>query len=363
MACQMKTCISFDELLIMMGFKTDPEDEQLLTKQPVHEPEAIPSSQPLKEKGPRTKSKERFLVRARSKLRDKRSKASKLLRRRRSRSNKSNEVTTPATSVSSIEDLQNEDDRILEKRFPASTAVERKRFLFGRTVERATEKMEIYRAWRQQYQLDSKSFRNHPEFKNDREVWDFAVAHASKYFGNASNSTQVPSTLPQIVKFGETSDIRALDGRRIAQVLPGLIDKNHSPLEFYALCFAVYLDLKLDRNSDESVHVFVDVRAGKNWPNHPAVALVPFVKSLIKQLMENMPERMITTYVCPIPLVAKPIWMLIKGFLDKKIVKKITVMYGPASVNSALPKDMTNHIFNAKVIASLEHQRTSDFIH
>jgi len=165
------------------------------------------------------------------------------------------------------------------------------------------------------------------------------------------------SNLPRIVRFGEVNDLLAADGRRMVQVYPGMIDADIAPLEFYALCFAIYIDLKLDRNSDETVHVLIDTRHGKGWTNTPAMSLIPFVKSLVKNLEENMPERMFTCILYPLRPACKPIWTIFKGFLHQKVVDKIRIYWGPATPDSPIPKGMLNKAFTKKVVENLEQCR------
>lgn len=324
---------NFGEILITLGIK--PEEKEIHQEVPI-------------------KKKRSFFCRSerkrRSKGGSKRSKTSSALSFRRSESD--------TTLSSEGSDYLFEDDRIeLGNRFPASTQGERTRFLIGRSLIRSTEKMDLYMKWRQQYQLDSDNFKRHPVFKSDEAEWNFAVEHASKHYNGGS----VKSALPRIVKFAHTQPLRAKDGKRIAQVLPGLIDKQLAPLDFYALCVAVYLDLKFDRNSDESIYVVIDVRAGLNWPNERPRALMAFVKSLSKNLADNMPERMCKTFVYPIPAVAKPIWGIYKAFLDPKLVKKISVAWGPASANSPIPSQMKNAIFSEEITEALEDSRFDEF--
>lgn len=281
----------------------------------------------------------------------------------------SNEKNSSETAASAVEDLsgvttttttiRNADEMELRRRFPASTLNERKRFLTMRSLARATEKMNFYMNWRRQYHLDSPSFRDHPMFRTDLDSWNFAVAHSSRYFHDGLRYIQ---RLPRIVKFGDESGLIASDGKRIAHVLPGLIDKDIAPLEFYALCVAVYMDLKFDRNSDESVYVFIDVRAGDNWPNPPPSSLVPFVKSLTKNLSDTMPERMCKTIVYPIPSYAKPVWIIYKTFLEPRQVQKIDVLWGPASVDSYIPKEMSRKSFcGYDIVRKLEQSRQREF--
>ncbi len=287
-------------------------------------------------------------------------------------------VDTRITTTSEDDDslgTENENaNLLLEQKFPTSTAMERKRFLTGRTLERAIQKMGPYMEWRQQYKLDDPSYVQQRKQLADLrahgdDVWDFAVEHTAKYYecpsdsssssssGGSCDPSNIPSKLPNIIKFVQ----KAADGRHIALVLPGLIDKKLAPLDFYARCVGVLLDVQLDRHSDDSIYVMVDVRAGLNWPNLSPASLLPFVKSLNRQLIDAMPERMHQTFVFPIPPVAKPIWALFKNLLDKKVTAKISILWGGAGTHSPIPKGLPGDVFEEDVVEQLEDARRSEF--
>ena len=253
-------------------------------------------------------------------------------------------------------------ERILKERFPTSTSMERKRFLTGRPLEKASRKMSSYMQWRKLYKLDDASYlQRKAEIKSDGDAWDFAVEQTFKCYEDRPKST--PCKLPRVIKFGEVDDIHALDGRRVGYVLPGRIDRKLASLDFYARCLGVFLDLKLDRESSETIYIVVDVRSGLNWPNLSPTKLLSFVKSLNKQLINAMPERMHQTIVFPIPLIAKPVWGLFKNILDKKITAKISVLWGKADTSSPVPKGLPTDVFDDRVIESLESIRRSEFIY
>lgn len=271
-----------------------------------------------------------------------------------------NEKPAKNAAVEDLNGITAANELELGRRFPESTPNERKRFLTMRSLPKATEKMSYYMKWRRQYHLDSPSFRDHPIFGSDLDSWKFAVIHASRHFQD--DSLKSIQTLPRIVKFGDESGLYTRDGKRIAHVLPGLIDKDIAPLEFYALCVAIYMDLKFDRNSDENIYVFIDVRAGVNWPNPSPSSLVPFVKNLTKNLSDTMPERMCKTIVYPIPSYAKPVWVIYKQFLEPRQVQKIDVLWGPASVDSYIPEEMSRQSFcGTDLVEKLEQSRLREF--
>lgn len=355
MSCCYSTTSFWNELCITLGWKKDDDElegKEIITSTTSAAPALHETPDELDPKHTEKDTKKR-----------KRIKQPKRLFRRRTKSiDVKSDTATTATLTTDIDPLE-ENDHLLEKQFPTSTPMERKRFLKGRSLKRAAQKMELYTTWRENYHLNSASYADQPNFEKDVDTWNFAVAHTSKYYvvRGSEKVFKGPKALPRIIKFGEIQDLLAGDGRRIAIVLPGLIDKTLAPLDFYARCVGVYLDLKFDRNSNESIYVIVDVRQGQNWPNESPSTLLPFVKSLNQQLIDAMPERMLRTVVFPIPTIAKPIWALFKGFIDKKVVAKIDILWGGAAVKSPIPKGMKNKVFNDIFIKNLEGLRKAEF--
>lgn len=268
------------------------------------------------------------------------------------------------TSDPSVSRDENEELKLL---FPSSTVQERNRYLKGRSLDRAAEKMETFMKWRDEYHLFSENVDGIRFGKDDEQLWQSAVSHSAKYYHSATKTARNSDTtyqdinsLPRIVKFGEADDFRASDGKRLLLVLPGLIDKSRASLDFYATCVAVFLYFKLDRYSEESIYVLIDVRAGRNWPNPPPTALIPFVKSLSKLIM-LMPERMHQCILFPLPIAAKPVWGLFKPFIDPKVVKKIKILFGPASADSNIPNGMENILADPKVLEPIVQSRLMEF--
>lgn len=259
------------------------------------------------------------------------------------------------TSTVNSNDEELEVEEVLSTLFPTMTEMEIKRFSRNRSLEKARKKSTAYMKWRKLYDLDNPSFRKNAKLSSDWDIWNAAAVHAARKF---DGYVKIKSGLPRIVRFGEVNDLLAADGRRMVQVYPGMIDGDVAPLEFYALCFAIYIDLKLDRKSDETVHVLIDTRHGKGWTNAPAMSLIPFVKSLVKNLEENMPERMFSCILYPLRPACKPIWTVFKGFLHQKVVDKIRIYWGPATPDSPIPKEMVNKAFTKNVVESIEQCRT-----
>ena len=239
---------------------------------------------------------------------------------------------------------------VLASEFPTITISERQRFSSGRSLERARYKMSRYVEWRKKYNVEPALC------AVDEEIWNHAAKFAAKSLGSESNEL-----LPRILRFGTSYDWTSKSGNRVVQVLPGLIDTGIASLEVYVLSCSLYLDLKLDRHSLEQIIVLIDVRAGKGWPNPSPTALIPFAKHLSKCLADTMPERLHLCIVYPVPSPAKVIWGIFKGFLEKKHVLKIQILWGMALATSPAPLNQMQNFFSDATIEDIEKSRLSEF--
>ena len=257
------------------------------------------------------------------------------------------------------------DDKEIRKEFKNSTKAERERFVaLGLPEKIMFEKMDRYFMWRKEMYLDSKEFRKQKKLlKADSDVWDFAVSHTAQY-----TKTSLPNkgsiSLPRIIKFStSTEDFKASDDRRVAQVLPGLIDKAIAPLSFYAQCIATYLELKFDRKKKDDIHVHVDVRQGVNWPNLTPLTLIPFTTELAGLLTDYMPNRLYKIYVYPLPTVASPVWSMYKALIGSEYASKVEVFWGESTLADAeLPEGLEGGGFRGQLVRDLERSRYDEFI-
>ncbi|GFH60200.1 hypothetical protein CTEN210_16676 [Chaetoceros tenuissimus] len=257
------------------------------------------------------------------------------------------------------------DDKEIRKVFKSSTKAERERFVaLGLPQRDMFEKMDRYFMWRREMYLDSKEFRKQKKsLKTDSDVWDFAVSHTAQYT-KTSLSNKGSISLPRIIKFSTSdADFTASDDRRVAQVLPGLIDKNIAPLSFYAQCVATYLELKFDRKKNDDIHVHVDVRQGVNWPNLTPLTLIPFTTELAGLLTDYMPNRLYKIYVYPLPTVASPVWSMYKALIGSEYANKVEVFWGESTLADAeLPEGLEDVGCRGQLLRDLEHSRYDEFI-
>jgi hypothetical protein len=251
------------------------------------------------------------------------------------------------------------EEQQLAESFPQATPAEITRFLTGRTLARANEKMVNYFAFREEHLLDELHDTLPPD-STDVQVWNHACSFTATNLMDPPVELNGP--LPRVIRMTHNgNDFKAKDDKRVIYVIPALIDTNQAPLTLYATATALYLDLKIDRNFNEALHVAVDVRAGKGWANAKPTTVLPFASQLSKVLADTFPERMTKTLVYPVPWVAKPVWGLAKKLLDPKHVKKIELYYGPADVTSPLPKEMESFLPENDLNA-MEESRKGDFV-
>jgi len=266
--------------------------------------------------------------------------------------------------------IQRDIDAIaLSREFPDATLEECIRFRSRRSIEQARVKLKGYLEWRTFYLLDQIPPYQSQLFSNDEQVWNFAVNHALKFFPAFKLETDLPRFLRvvghdaniQYTQIMECHDCtRSKSGKRVVLILSGLIDSRIAPLELYALAFAMYFDLILDRQSLDDIVFAADVRKGKGWRNASPATMIPFLKHLVKQ-MDQFPERLDTCYVYPVPSLAKGLWTMIKGFLKENVVDKVDIHWGNALKHATCPPRTLERFFDEKTIEDLERNRRSEF--
>lgn len=226
------------------------------------------------------------------------------------------------------------DATVLLKEYPTTTFEECIRFRTIRTMKSARKNLDAYMIWRKAYRLDD-LVSNAPTFENNEEIWEYAVAHSLTFFPGV----KLKKKLPRIVRIVGTENLETAEKRRTKRdsepeprkrtlfVMSAMIDMKIASLDLYALAFAMYFFLVMDRESLEYVNVFADDRNGPGWGNHSATSLYPLSKKLLKHL-DHFPQRMHKFYVCPVPLAAQLLWGLCKKFMKPKVVEKVNIHWG-----------------------------------
>jgi len=271
------------------------------------------------------------------------------------------------------ERIQRDMDAItLSQEFPDATLEECIRFRFLRPLPQARVKLNGYLEWRSLYQLDQIPLDQFQLFANDVQIWEFAVAHALKSTPDLELKEKLPRFLRLVghdvnMQYDHSAECqeencdatRSKSGKRVILILSALIDSRIAPLEFYALVFALYLYLSLNRHSLEDIVGVADVRKGKGWRNASPATIIPFVKHLVRQ-MDQFPERLNKCYVLPVPSLAKGIWNMIRGFLKASVVQKVEIHWGSSSLYSCAPKTLLE-FFDQSAMDDFERNRRSEF--
>jgi hypothetical protein len=241
------------------------------------------------------------------------------------------------------------------------------RFRSLRTLKKARKKLKFYLEWQETYRIDQIPVQT-LAFKNDKEVWEYAVSHSLDCFPGVKLKK---GTLPRVARIigrnpnynspndtDDASDSKC--GKRILYILSGLIDQNLAPLDLYALSFAVYFYLKLDRFGLEDVITVTDARSGRGWNNPSAASLLPFAK-LIAKHMDFFPQRLEKFHAYPVPLPAKILWGVLKNFIKPVVVAKVNIHWGDTAVDALPPNCMGEKYFDKATMERLEKERSSEF--
>ncbi|CAJ1936631.1 unnamed protein product [Cylindrotheca closterium] len=159
----------------------------------------------------------------------------------------------------------------------------------------------------------------------------------------------------------EGKSIRDKGGHTILHVLPSRIDRKVASAIIYANAFAFYLDMNLDRNSDEKITIFLDVRGGEGFPNPSPKTMLKFISTVSRVLEFNFPERLEKLIIFPVPMLARGVFQPIKLLMHGKTVNKIELISGSANRHAALPKAALEKFIDSKVLDKTEAVRLGCF--
>jgi len=292
---------------------------------------------------------------------------------------KDDSSSSPTTTAES-QPIDDEPSLYLASQAPESTKAERQRFLEVRedgNEELALEQLLTYLTWRNTFKdLQSEMEQRYEHVKTDDDMdlfhWIVASQTALKAnHGDASNTTNGGEDedgwkwLPRVVKtlIVPTTGQEATDlqGYRVVQVIPALIDDNICSLKTYALAMALYIDRKLDRHSNEQATILLDLRPGEGWRNINAVRLIPFVKEIVNLLLVMFPMRLNKCILFPLPFAFLWIWKAIKTVMDGFTARQIVILSGPAGIASPIPlHQITSHV-SKEVVLLCENERLASF--
>lgn len=262
------------------------------------------------------------------------------------------------------------DAKVLHQENPTMTFAECLRFRRLRTMNKARRKLNLYRKWQKQYNMDDIPIKIQTvSFVSDSQFWDYAVSHSLQFFPGLNLKK---CKLPRIARIIGDRPNQCLDNyaenptnsicrKRILYVLPMLIDPKIAPLELYSLVFATYFYLNLDRRGMEDVVTILDARYGRGWPNLSPLSILPFAKQTAKH-MDWFPQRLDKFYAYPVPYPAQLGWSIIKQFLNPATVDKVHIHWGSSSVDACPPTCFAEEYFAESTMDRLENERRSEFL-
>lgn len=260
------------------------------------------------------------------------------------------------------------DAKMLQQEFPGLTYEECVRFRTIRTIKRARKKLKSYLQWRETYRMDDIPLQS-LTFKNDEEVWDYAVSHSLSCYPEVKLDKKLPRIVRLIGKDpykkmtddpGDDDVTDSKSGKRILYILSGLVDSKIAPMDVYSLSLAVYFYLKLDRSGLEDIMAVTDARNGKGWANLSAASLLPFAKQVAKHL-DFFPQRLDKFHAYPVPLAAKILWGVLKTFLKPVVVAKVNIHWGSSAIDADPPESMSAEHFDDTTMERLQRERISEF--
>ena len=273
-----------------------------------------------------------------------------------------------------MDDEYHDHDAILREKCPWSTPSERRRFLVARkaNANAAVEQLLQHKNWlldhdliietnptEEQTHLDSSLIPG----TEDLDLWNTAVVDVWLLpLYNPAKTINI-QLLPRIARFHCNGgyELRTKDGQRILQFFPAQLDWSLASIQIYTAVIALYMYKHLDRHSDETIFILIDVRAGHGWKNPPAFDCIPFIKYLAKILEQNFPERLGACILYPLPWGTESLWKLIRHFIDPVTSNKIRIISGPASRDSPPPNISLGLYVDDATLVRLEENRISSF--
>ena len=294
---------------------------------------------------------------------------------------------------------------------PKATACERQRFLNAKdgNLTKALAQLSAYLEWRKEHGLDdiyhcSKTYMEVEEHsvdltlgssdsddENDEAIetdiwhscasneecldeldWKFAsqaaIFHEQKSNGKRTAKSPTSHTLPQLARIlppasrSGSSIPRDQSGNRILQFLPAMMDLSRASDKAFALSIALYLERKLDRDSQEKILVAIDVRGGSGWANPRPQKLLPFIKQVAGVLEQNFPERLARCLVFPVPAAATFLYRVVKVFLDPSTVQKVALVKGDSRNEAPPPYSLMEGHIRQSVLKHMEDFRVAGFV-
>ena len=260
--------------------------------------------------------------------------------------------------------------RELEKLVPSSTEAECTRFVTAsrNDTKRAKAKLDSYLQWHQDHTALVHLLDPNILLSNCKDDdWTIASQVAKMVACKQKSSTPLTTASATVARIARMycnnvsgDSICDREGHRILHIMPGRMDSTLVQPCTYALALALYIDRKLDRSSEETITVLIDVRGRKGWQNRHPCRQLSFIQSVTKLLLAMFPERLHRCLVFPVPTSGMWIWNLCKGWIDPSTVSKIHLLEGEARIFSPPPFGQMEVFMTPEIAQWLEDQRNDD---
>ena len=210
---------------------------------------------------------------------------------------------------------------------------------------------------------NDKSKQNETSAPSPVSIPNTAIEHDSSI--PASQLEVTTSSLQQFVFVHESSQhlIQDIHGHTVLHVLPGRIDLGYSAT-VYTLALSHYLESLFQvLATDVKLTVLLDVRAGRGWPNPPALQMVGFIRRVASDLCARYPNCLNKCLIFPLPRAATAIWnFVVKPYLDENLRNSMELVPGNSTgVDSPPPTEKLSAFLSTENVDHLERHRLSCF--
>lgn len=264
--------------------------------------------------------------------------------------------------------------RAIEKALEVNASMKRAKELEKKLAEEAAAKEEESKA-PVEYNIDlSDSQKAEDDQVEGKETSNAENSKSDDTNGNKADEEELNNSemsdeekkreLAQIIFMHKNKDgqlIADKEGSKILHVIPALINRQVAHADFYALALSLYLERKLDRESEDKMTVLIDMRPGDGWPNPAAIMMIRFVHRVTTVLQRRYPERLQNLILYPVPWAAMGIWAAMKQVFALEITEKVTLVAGSANRGSPLPKEKLEEKVDGETLELTEQVRLDHF--
>ena len=209
-----------------------------------------------------------------------------------------------------------------------ATAAERKRFLVARKghVMNAADALTAHIKWREELPLP-------------------LPCHKLKYGKNQLPGTdELPGWIGMLTNPKTGEYIRSKKNNTKIVIVYGAMCDLDFDADDYIHATADFLHANLDNNHDEKFTILVDVRPGEGWKDPAPLQFIPLIQAINTQMSANYPERVQDIVIFPMPWWAVTIFNMVTLFMDPLTAEKMSMLAGPALIDSPEPDGLEEYV-------------------